>query len=95
MEEKLPRFALLEGTINDFIDEQENKNTRAKTDRDVMVRQYEQQKRPNCVATLLQNWSKSDVAGFASHTTCLATTTKKLFASCCSVLQKVERTSTV
>ena len=27
------RFALLEGTIDDFVDEQENKNTRAKTDR--------------------------------------------------------------
>ena len=27
--------ALLEGTIDDFIDEQENRNTRAKTDRDV------------------------------------------------------------
>ena len=35
MEEVVPRFALLEGTIDEFIDEQENKNTRAKTDRDV------------------------------------------------------------
>ena len=37
MEEEVPRFALLEGTIDDFIDdfEQENKTTRAKTDRDV------------------------------------------------------------
>ena len=32
MEEEIPRFALLEGTIDDFIDEQENKNTRAKTE---------------------------------------------------------------
>ena len=37
MEEKLPRFALLEGTIDDFIGKQENKNTRAKTDRDVSL----------------------------------------------------------
>ena len=35
MEEVVPRFALLEGTIDDFIDEQENKNTSTKTDRDV------------------------------------------------------------
>ena len=37
MAEELPRFALLEGTIDDFIDEQENKNTRVKTDRDVSL----------------------------------------------------------
>ena len=37
MEEELPRFALLEGTIDDFIGKQENKNTRAKTDRDVSL----------------------------------------------------------
>ena len=37
MEEEVPRFALLEGTIDDFIDEQENKNTKAKTDRDVTL----------------------------------------------------------
>ena len=30
--EEVSRSALLEGTIDDFIDEQENKNTRAKTD---------------------------------------------------------------
>ena len=30
----MPRFALFEGTIDDFIDEQENKNTQAKTNRD-------------------------------------------------------------
>ena len=30
--EEVPRCALLEGTIDDFVDEQENKNTRAKTD---------------------------------------------------------------
>ena len=28
----MPRFALLEGTLDDFINGQENKNTRAKTD---------------------------------------------------------------
>ena len=33
----MPTFTLLEGTIDDFIDEQENKNTRAKTDRDVSL----------------------------------------------------------
>ena len=33
----MPRYALLEGTIDEFIDEQENKNTRAKTDRDVSL----------------------------------------------------------
>ena len=31
------RFALLEGKIDDFIDEQEDKNTKAKTDRDVSL----------------------------------------------------------
>ena len=31
----MPRFSFLEGTIDDVIDEQENKNTRTKTDRDV------------------------------------------------------------
>ena len=35
MEEEVPRFALLEGTVDDFIDKLENKNTRAKTDGDV------------------------------------------------------------
>ena len=35
--EEVPRFALLEGTIDDFIDEQENKNTRTKTYRDVSL----------------------------------------------------------
>lgn len=35
MAEEIPRFALLEGTIDDFIDEQENKNTQAKTARDL------------------------------------------------------------
>ena len=33
--EEVPRFAFLEGTIDDFVDEQEMKNTRAKPDRDV------------------------------------------------------------
>ena len=37
MEEEVPRFALHDGTIDDFIDEQENKNTNAKTDRDVSL----------------------------------------------------------
>ena len=37
MEEEVPTFTLLEGTIDDFIDEKENKNTRAKTDRDVSL----------------------------------------------------------
>lgn len=37
MEEEVPRFVLLEGTIDDLIDEQENKNTRAKTDRNVSL----------------------------------------------------------
>lgn len=31
----MPRFSRLKRTRNDFIDEQENKNTSAKTDRDV------------------------------------------------------------
>ena len=35
--EELLRFALLEGTMHESIDEQENKNTRAKTDRDVSL----------------------------------------------------------
>ena len=35
MEEEVPRFALPKGTIDDFVDEQGNKNTRAKTDGDV------------------------------------------------------------
>ena len=35
--EEVPRFALLEGTIDDFIDKQENKNTRAKTDGNVSL----------------------------------------------------------
>ena len=35
MAEELPRFAVLDGSIDDFIDDQENKNTRAKTDRDI------------------------------------------------------------
>lgn len=34
MEEEMPRFALLVGTIDDFEGEQENKNTRARTDRE-------------------------------------------------------------
>lgn len=37
MEEEVPRFVLLEGTMDDLIDEQENKNTRAKTDRNVSL----------------------------------------------------------
>ena len=37
MGEEVPRFALLEGTIDDFIDKQENKNTRAKTDGNVSL----------------------------------------------------------
>ena len=37
MAEEMPRFALLEGTVDDFIDEQENKNMRAKTDRDIIL----------------------------------------------------------
>ena len=36
MEEEVPRFALLVGTIDDFIDEQEKKHER-KTDRDVSL----------------------------------------------------------
>ena len=32
---EVPRFALLERAIDDFIDEQVNKNTRAKTDGDI------------------------------------------------------------
>jgi len=36
MEAEVPRFVLLEGTIDDLIDEQENKNTSAKTDRNVL-----------------------------------------------------------
>ena len=35
--EEVPRFALLEGTIHDFIDEHENKSTRVKSDRDVSL----------------------------------------------------------
>ena len=37
MEEEVPRFVLLEGTIDDLIDEQENKNTSAKADRNVSL----------------------------------------------------------
>ena len=37
MEAEVPRFVLLEGTIDDLIDEQENKNTSAKTDRSVSL----------------------------------------------------------
>lgn len=33
MEKEAPRFPLLKETIHDFMDDQENKNTRAKTDR--------------------------------------------------------------
>ena len=33
----MPRFTLLEETVDDFIDNQENKNTRAKTDRDIIL----------------------------------------------------------
>ena len=29
MAEEMPRFALFEGTVDDFIDDNENKNTRA------------------------------------------------------------------
>ena len=35
--EEVPRFALSEGLIDDFIDEQEKKNTRAKSDGDVSL----------------------------------------------------------
>lgn len=35
--EEVPRCALLEGTVDHLIDEQENKNTMAKTDRDVSL----------------------------------------------------------
>lgn len=35
MDDILPRFALFDGTVDSFIDEQENKNTRQKTERDV------------------------------------------------------------
>ena len=35
--EEVPRFALLDGAIEDLIDEKENKNTRGKTDRDVSL----------------------------------------------------------
>lgn len=38
MEAEVPRFVLLEGTTDDLIDEQENKNTSAKTDRSVSLR---------------------------------------------------------
>ena len=34
---EVSRFALLEGTINDFTGEQGNRNTRAKTDRDLSL----------------------------------------------------------
>ena len=34
---EMPRFSLLEGIIDDFIDEQEHKNTRTKTDGDVSL----------------------------------------------------------
>ena len=45
MEEEVLRFAFLEGTIADFIDEQENKNSRTKTDRDVsLLRPFLQRK---------------------------------------------------
>ena len=37
MKEEIPRFSLLEGTIDNFIDEQENKNTKANTDRDTSM----------------------------------------------------------
>lgn len=37
MEAEVPRFVLLEGTIDDLIDEQENKNMSAKTDRSVSL----------------------------------------------------------
>ena len=34
----MPRLALLEGTVGDFIDDvQKNKNTRAKKDRDIIL----------------------------------------------------------
>ena len=37
MKEELPRFALLEETIEDLIGKQENIGTRAKTERDVSL----------------------------------------------------------
>lgn len=37
MEAEVPRFILLEGTIDDLIDEQKNKNTSAKTDRNAIL----------------------------------------------------------
>lgn len=37
IEEEVTRVALLGGKIDDFIDGQENKNTRAKTDRDISL----------------------------------------------------------
>ena len=48
IEEEVPWFSLLEGTIDakdDFIDEKENKNRRAKTERDVsLLKTYLQMK---------------------------------------------------
>ena len=48
LEEEVPRFSLLEGTIDakdDFIDEKENKNRKAKTERDVsLLKTYLQMK---------------------------------------------------
>ena len=48
IEEEVPRFSLLEGTIDakdDFIDEKENKNRKAKTERDVsLLKTYLQMK---------------------------------------------------
>lgn len=35
--EEVPKFARLEIAIDDFIDEQEDKNERAKTDRDISL----------------------------------------------------------
>ena len=37
MAKEMPWFALLQGTVDDFIDDQENKNTRAKTNRDIIL----------------------------------------------------------
>ena len=37
MAEDFQRFTLLEGKVDDFINDQVNKNTRAKTDRDIIL----------------------------------------------------------
>ena len=33
----MPQFTLLEGTVDDFIGDQENKNTQVKTDKDIIL----------------------------------------------------------